>query len=347
MTSVPSFVGFTEAEPCGAKALTANALKKFGHDPNDVIGTTGVERGAIAPPEQTPLDLARKVLEKFFQEHDLGPEDCNGLVVSHTSPDRQAAQRIAEELSSAVGIQDQRVIGICAGCTGTAEAIDRILQTEGWPEENKVIPIVAAEMPSKYIDARSDFAKIFRDRGAATALTLNGRFPILQRVVGPVELKGDRSLFRDVVVPEAIDVHGTPHQNLATVEMDGKRVFLYGVRLMSQLFDNALSELGDLLQKARVVVVPHQANLRLLEKVKDHIHKKRQLPEIAVVSDIAHKGNTESTSIPSALADLPELRNGVSERTVFICPSVGVCYGDENSMSTGLFTFSTFRQDVQ
>jgi 3-oxoacyl-[acyl-carrier-protein] synthase-3 len=83
------------------------------------------------------------------------------------------------------------------------------------------------------------------------------------------------------------------HNELMYPHMDGKRVFLHAVRGMVMASQNALSKTGlgwDDIQW----FVPHQANLRINEKVVEVA----KIPPAKVLNTIEHYGNTTAATVP-------------------------------------------------
>jgi 3-oxoacyl-[acyl-carrier-protein] synthase III len=81
--------------------------------------------------------------------------------------------------------------------------------------------------------------------------------------------------------------------------MDGLTVYAEAVRRMIAMLDLACREAGLRREDLRTVV-PHQANGRILHDVR----KRMALPPDRVYSNVRRFGNTSSTSIPIALAEV-------------------------------------------
>jgi 3-oxoacyl-[acyl-carrier-protein] synthase-3 len=80
--------------------------------------------------------------------------------------------------------------------------------------------------------------------------------------------------------------------------MDGKEIFRKAVRVVVESSEQAIAEAG--LSPADIdLVVPHQANLRIISAVCQRLG----IPEEKAVVVIDRYGNTSSASIPLALAD--------------------------------------------
>jgi len=87
-------------------------------------------------------------------------------------------------------------------------------------------------------------------------------------------------------------------QNAGFVTMDGKEVFKYAVNSLSQAAE-AVMDMAGVHSEDVDLVIPHQANIRIIEGV----GKKLNLEEDKVVVCVDHHGNTSAASIPLALSE--------------------------------------------
>jgi 3-oxoacyl-[acyl-carrier-protein] synthase-3 len=78
--------------------------------------------------------------------------------------------------------------------------------------------------------------------------------------------------------------------------MDGKRIFVEAVKRMSEAAGDVLDKVGRSLSEVSLVI-PHQANLRIIEAVR----KKLGLAEDSVYVNVHEYGNTGSATVPLAM----------------------------------------------
>ena len=81
--------------------------------------------------------------------------------------------------------------------------------------------------------------------------------------------------------------------------MDGKRTYFVAIQQMTAMLDRACEAAGLRLEDLRMVV-PHQANGRLIEDVRSRLG----LPSDRVFGNVRNYGNTSSSSIPLCLTEL-------------------------------------------
>jgi 3-oxoacyl-[acyl-carrier-protein] synthase-3 len=83
--------------------------------------------------------------------------------------------------------------------------------------------------------------------------------------------------------------------------MDGRRIFVDAVQRMSQATSEVLEKIGRSISDVQLVI-PHQANLRIIEGVR----KKLGVSEDRVFVNIDEYGNTGSATVPFAMWEAVE-----------------------------------------
>jgi 3-oxoacyl-[acyl-carrier-protein] synthase-3 len=78
--------------------------------------------------------------------------------------------------------------------------------------------------------------------------------------------------------------------------MDGNRLFKQAILCMSQIAEEALQH-NNLTVKDIGLVVPHQANIRIIQGLADNLN----IPMEKVYTNVHRYGNTSSATIPIAL----------------------------------------------
>ena len=95
--------------------------------------------------------------------------------------------------------------------------------------------------------------------------------------------------------------------------MSGNDVFKYAVRAMESVACEAL-ELAGLKPEELDLLVPHQANLRII----DGLAKRLGMPNAVVARDVVESGNTSAASVPLALSKMIERREVPSGAPVLL-----------------------------
>ena len=92
--------------------------------------------------------------------------------------------------------------------------------------------------------------------------------------------------------------HETVDRRLHFVHQEGQQVFKYAVRKMLEVCRDLLDRNGLTLDDV-AVMIPHQANIRIITAASDRLG----MPREKVLIDIDHYGNTTSGTIPLATRD--------------------------------------------
>jgi 3-oxoacyl-[acyl-carrier-protein] synthase-3 len=98
------------------------------------------------------------------------------------------------------------------------------------------------------------------------------------------------------------DQHQTIRINPDTrgLHQEGQAVFRWATTRIAPVALRAV-ELAGLTPADIDVLVPHQANLRIIEAVAKRLRQKGAREDLRVADDIVHSGNTSSASIPMAI----------------------------------------------
>lgn len=96
----------------------------------------------------------------------------------------------------------------------------------------------------------------------------------------------------------------TVDKKMHTIHMNGREVFKFAVRVMGEMAEEVLAAAG-LRQSDVDFLVPHQANLRIIESAARRLN----LPMEKVLVNVDRYGNTSDASIPLALEEAIREKN--------------------------------------
>lgn len=203
-----------------------------------------------------------------------------------------------------LGMETKPVIDIRQQCSGFVYAIsiaDQFIKTGMY----RRALVVGAEIQSTWIDkstAGRNVAVIFGDgAGAAvveatdepgsrilsTHLHADGRYAEDLYVKDPGSSRPLRAATKEMVEEGGFNV-----------VMNGSAVFKHAVVRFEEVIREAL-EANGLSEKDISLLIPHQANIRISE----YVRQKMGLPEEKVMNNIGKYGNTTAASIPIALSE--------------------------------------------
>jgi 3-oxoacyl-[acyl-carrier-protein] synthase-3 len=244
------------------RVLTNADLEKVVDTTDDWIRSrTGIERRHLAAENQTTCDLAEAAARCAMQAAGVGPSDVDLIALGTTTPD-QVFPNTACLLQSRLGIRGPPAIQVEAACTGFIYALD-IADKFIRLGEAKCALVIGAECLSRLVDWKDrGTCVLFGDGAGAVVLAPSERPGILST---RLHANGEYAdlLFYPTGPSRKHNV-GVERQN--AIHMKGAEVFRVAVNTLATVIEETLSASG--LEKSAIDwLVPHQANLRLIEAV--------------------------------------------------------------------------------
>ena len=252
-----------------------------------IVSRTGIRARHIAADDQKTSDLAYIAAQRALESAGLQASDIDLIILATTTPD-MVFPSTASILQEKLGIPGVPAFDVQAVCAGFVYAL---ATANGYIKSGmaKNVLVVGAEVMSRLLDWGDRRTCVLFGDGAGAV------------VVGPSEEPGilhaklaADGRYRDILKTEAQiaggEVDGTPF-----LYMDGPAVFKFAVKALSDIAEKTLAEAG-VQQDSVDWLVPHQANLRIIEATARHL----QLSMDKVIVTLPEQGNTSAASIPLA-----------------------------------------------
>lgn len=280
------------------KRLSNDDLAKF-IETNDqwVHERTGIRWRRIAEDGQHTSDLALIAARKALEEAKLTPKDLDMILFATVSPD-QPMPNTACVLQHKLGAGHCMAVDISAACTGFVYGFaiaDQFIRTGTF----KNILVVGAEVLHRYVNYKDRETCILFGDGAGAAVVSRADESESSKVYS-VHLHADGAISDLFVLPaggSAIPfTQKVLDEGLQYVKMKGREIFKHAVRTMSECCDEALKA-NNMSAEDVSWIVPHQANLRIIEAVAKHFG----IPMEKVVVEIEDMGNTSAATVIVAL----------------------------------------------
>jgi 3-oxoacyl-[acyl-carrier-protein] synthase III len=231
----------------------------------------------------TTCGLAVEAGRAAIESAGLSTSDIDLVILATTTPD-QTVPATASSVQHELGVQCG-AFDLNAACSGFVYAL---IAAHGFigAGSNKIL-VIGAETLSRIVD--------WEDRGTAILFADGAGAVVLEAVEGPGQLLG-WDLQSDGAAQSLLyaDVGGF-------MKMDGREVFRRAVRVMVDSAKKSLEQAGAKIDDV-ALVVPHQANLRIIEAAATRLG----VPMDRVATVLQRTGNTSSASIPLALVDAIE-----------------------------------------
>lgn len=278
---------------CGAylpeKILENKDLEKMVKT-NDqwITERTGIKKRHIAADNESTSDLASKSAEIALKEANLSAEEIDLLIVATTTPDNifPAAATQVQAMLGAKKAAAFDVQAVCAGFVYALSIADNFIKTG----QHKNILVIGAEVMSRIVDWEDrNTCVLFGDGAGALVISAEENS---DRGIITTNISSDGTL-NDILYakggPGSIEEEGK-------IFMKGKEVFKHAVNKLTECTKHAMNE-ANLSSDELDWVVPHQANLRIMESV----IKKLDIPDEKLIKTVSEHANTSAASIPLAL----------------------------------------------
>jgi len=250
--------------------------------------------------------MARKAAKQLLQKTGTDPGSIDAIIVATSTADYKFPSTASIVLGK-IGLKNAFAMDFSAACCGFLYTLDVAAGMIQSGRYKKIIVIGADKMSSivDYQDRQT--CPLFGDGAAAVLLeateeenigVMDNYFRTDGKGLPFLHLKAGGS-----VCPPS---HFTVDHRLHYLYQEGRTVFRYAVTSMSD--DCVLIAERNGLNKDNIrFIVPHQANIRIIEAVA----KRLELPMEKVMVNIEHFGNTSAATIPLALwENEPLLKKG-------------------------------------
>jgi 3-oxoacyl-[acyl-carrier-protein] synthase-3 len=274
-----------------AKVLTNFDLEKMVDTSDDWIRErTGIERRHIAAEGETTVDLAERAARRALDAAHVDPSEVDFIAFGTTTPDL-IFPNCGVLLQERLGARGGPAFSVETACSGFMYALS-IADKYVRAGEAKCALVVGAETLSRIVDWKDrTTCVLFADGAGAVVLKPSSEPGILS-----THLHAD-GRYKDMLMCNSgvSKGFGQAEPRMA-ITMEGREVFKVAVTSLSKAVDEALAANG-LDKSALDWLVPHQANLRIIEATA----RKLDLPLEKVIITVADHGNTSAASLPLAL----------------------------------------------
>lgn len=280
------------------KVMTNADWEKLVDTSDEWIRTrTGIQERRYAVEGQGTSDLGVEAAKKALEDAGMKPEEVELIILATCTPDYRA-QNASSLIQVKLGAENAAAFDVSAACSGFIYALTvgkSMIQSGMY----KNILVVAAESVSRLLNMKDrNTAILFGDGAAAVVLKeVEEGYGIVSSFLGT-----EGVLDETLRITAGGTLHPVTHEAIDNgdvyLKMNGQEVFKFAVRALPKATNKALEQAG---MKAEdlAMVVPHQANFRIIESAA----KRLKLPMDKFYVNLQKYGNTSAASVGLALGE--------------------------------------------
>jgi 3-oxoacyl-[acyl-carrier-protein] synthase-3 len=302
------------------KILTNHELEEIVDTSDEWIRSrTGIKERRIASDTQSTSDLATEAAKVAMEDANVSGEDIDLIIVATISPDA-FFPATACYVQKNIEATNALCFDVSAACSGFLYAM-QIAESLILSGQRKTALIIGAEKLSSMVDWEDrNTCVLFGDGAGSVILKVDENNDKGRKLLSS-------SLGSDGRQTDILHVPGggsacpiTPDnadQKLNTIRMQGREVYKYAVNAMRRAAEDALQKYG-LSSEDVDMVIPHQANLRIIEAITDRM----SIPKEKTFINLTKYGNTSAAAIAIALDEANKTKS-INEGDIVLLVAFG------------------------
>jgi len=279
------------------RILSNSELEKMVDTTNEwIMERVGIRERHIADKGVAASDLAVEAVKKLQAQHPFNLQEVDLVVVGTVTPDMMYPST-ACLVQHKLGIENTWGFDVSAGCSGFLYALNVGTKFVESGRYKKVL-VIGSDVNSSMTDFTDRAVCIIFGDGAGAVMlepAQDGEAGIIDHVA-QVEGMGGQFLYMPGGGSLNPASHETVDQKMHYIHQDGKNVFKYAVKKMSEMTERIL-EKNCLKGKDVDCFIAHQANRRIITATAERLG----LPMEKVIINIDRYGNTTAGTIPLAM----------------------------------------------
>ena len=264
--------------------------------------------------------MARKAAKQLMQKTASNPDDIDAVIVATTTPDYHFPST-ASILCDKLGLKNAFAFDLQAACCGFLYLMETAASLIASGRHKKIIIVGADKMSSMVNYQDRATCPIFGDGAAACMVEATTEDYGIMDSILRTDGKGLPFLHKKAGGSVCPPSYFTVDHKMHYLYQEGRTVFKYAVSNMSDITATIAEKNG--LNKDNIDwVIPHQANLRIIDAVASRL----EVPLEKVMINIQRYGNTSGATLPLCLWDYEkQLKKG--DNLIFTAFGAGFTYG--------------------
>ncbi|MCK5194336.1 MAG: ketoacyl-ACP synthase III [Desulfobulbaceae bacterium] len=277
------------------RVLTNFDLEKMVETSDEwITSRSGIKTRRIAGKGEETSKLATSAAKKALEMAGLGPEDLDMIVVGTITSEitMPSCACLVQKDLGAVNAFAFDINSACCGFLYGLDIADKYIKAN--PDLN--VLVIGAENLSARVNWQDRNTCVLFGDGAGAAI-VSGATPGRGMIVG--KMFSDGNLYKLLWMNSAPSLNpalANPDHDGSYIKMAGRDVFKYAVRALAESVTDVLNQENLDIEDVDVIV-PHQANIRILKSLADRLN----IPLEKLYINVYKYGNTSAASIPIAL----------------------------------------------
>ena len=296
-------------------------LEKIVETSDEWIRTrTGIRERHYVEEGMASSHMGAAAATELLKAKNVNPEDIEMIVVATVTPDMMFPAT-ACLVQDKIGAKNAWGFDLSGACSGFVYALTVGAQFAGAGTHKKVL-VIGSDVMTSILDFKDRATCVLFGDGAGAVLVE----PAEREDEGIIDFMSDidGSGGCNLYMPGGGSLHPPSHETVDKrmhyVHQEGQQVFKYAVRRMCEVSCQLLERNG-FSYKDLALVVPHQANLRIIRAMQERLG----IDDSKVMVNIDRYGNTTAATIPLGLRDaLQEKR--LKKGDLVLLVSVGAGY---------------------
>ena len=269
-----------------------------------IFTRTGIKERRIANARETTPHMAFRAAVRALESANISPLQVDLVIVATSTPE-YVFPATACQVQDMLGASRAGAFDISVACSGFVYGLSMASSAIACGSINTAV-VIGAEALSRIVDWTDRGTCILFGDGAGAVVLKGSNVPggILSTTLRS-DGSGGQSLYMTSVGARPMPMLGVGfspngHQ-MDFIRMNGREVFRFATRVMAESVEEVL-EKANLTLADVSLIVPHQANVRIIEAAAKRL---KVSPDLFFLN-VDRAGNTSAASIPLALCDAIE-----------------------------------------
>lgn len=278
-----------------------------------IYSRTGIKERRLVSGNENAIDLGEKAARNALEKAGIDAEDLDLIIAASAAPIEMYSMgcRIHERLGIKKHIPAFDVSAACSGLIYGLSIAKGMIASGMY----KNILIVATDNNSRLLDWTDRGTSILFGDGAGAMVVTPSDDGVDDIIAIDIQADGSQGGLIELHLDgETCPLVEPNEKREMKIRMNGRGVYSFVVKLLPGYVEELITKSG-LTVKDIDYMVPHQANIRIIQAVQERIG----IPDEKVITNLEHYGNTSAASIPIALVEGVEKGTMKLNSTALLC----------------------------